>query len=82
VQSLVPARDGLLSPEFSSIEEYLGHNTQQYYAVLRQVQPAPTSPSPSATPGRGCAYASPPTSSRRTGGLNRSRRLLDAGLVT
>jgi len=38
VQSLVLARDGLLSPEFSSIEEYLGHNTQQYYAVLRQVQ--------------------------------------------
>ena len=38
VQSLVLARDGLLSPEFSSIEEYLGHNTQQYYALLRQVQ--------------------------------------------
>jgi len=38
VQSLVLARDGLLSPEFSSIEGYLGHNTQQYYAVLRQVQ--------------------------------------------
>jgi Fic family protein len=37
-QSLVLARDGLLSPEFSSIDEYLGHNTQQYYAVLRQVQ--------------------------------------------
>ena len=38
VQSLVLARDGLLSPEFSSIEEYLGQNTQQYYAVLPQVQ--------------------------------------------
>jgi Fic family protein len=38
VQSLVLARDGLLSPEFTSIEEYLGHNTQQYYSVLRQVQ--------------------------------------------
>jgi Fic family protein len=38
VQSLVLARDGLLSPEFSSIEQYLGHNTQQYYALLRQVQ--------------------------------------------
>lgn len=38
VQSLVLARDGLLSPEFSSIEEYLGHNTQQYHAALRRVQ--------------------------------------------
>jgi hypothetical protein len=38
VQSLVLAREGLLSPEFSSIEEHLGHHTQQYYRVLRQVQ--------------------------------------------
>lgn len=37
-QSLVLARDGLLSPEFSSIEEYLGRNTRQYYAVLQDVQ--------------------------------------------
>jgi Fic family protein len=37
-QSLVLAREGLLSPEFSSIEEYLGHHTQEYYAVLQQVQ--------------------------------------------
>jgi Fic family protein len=38
VQSLVLARDGLLSPEFSSIEEYLAANTTEYYAVLERVQ--------------------------------------------
>ncbi|MGC1851681.1 MAG: Fic family protein [Solirubrobacterales bacterium] len=38
VQSLVLAREGLLSPEFSSIEEYLSRNTPAYYAVLRETQ--------------------------------------------
>jgi Fic family protein len=38
VQSLVLARGGLLAPEFVSIEEYLGRNTEAYYAVLRKVQ--------------------------------------------
>lgn len=38
VQSLVLARDGRLAPEFGSIEEYLGRNTQAYYDVLRKVQ--------------------------------------------
>ncbi|HEX6687511.1 MAG TPA: Fic family protein [Solirubrobacterales bacterium] len=38
VQSLVLARDGILSPEFSSIEEYLGKNTPAYYAALRDTQ--------------------------------------------
>jgi Fic family protein len=50
VQSLVLARDGLLSPEFSSIEEYLGHHTQQYYAVLRQVQAGSYQPERDAAP--------------------------------
>lgn len=50
VQSLVLARDGLLSPEFSSIEEYLGHNTQQYYAALREVQAGSYQPERDATP--------------------------------
>lgn len=36
-QSLVLARDGLLSPVFMSVEEYLGHNTEDYYAVLAKV---------------------------------------------
>jgi Fic family protein len=38
VQSLVLAREGLISPEFSSIEEYLGRNTAAYYAALKQAQ--------------------------------------------
>jgi Fic family protein len=38
VQSLVLARDGLVSPEFASIEEYLASHTPEYYDVLEQVQ--------------------------------------------
>lgn len=38
VQSLILAREGLMSAEFSSIEEYLGENTPAYYAALREVQ--------------------------------------------
>ncbi|HEX3736274.1 MAG TPA: Fic family protein [Solirubrobacterales bacterium] len=38
VQSLVLARAGLTSPEFFSIEEYLGSHTQDYYAALREAQ--------------------------------------------
>lgn len=38
VQSLVLAREGLASPEFFSIEDYLGAHTQEYYAALRQAQ--------------------------------------------
>jgi len=38
LQSLVLAREGLLSPEFASIEEYLGAHTSEYYAVLQRVQ--------------------------------------------
>jgi Fic family protein len=38
LQSLVLARDGLVSPEFASIEEYLGEHTPAYYAALREVQ--------------------------------------------
>jgi hypothetical protein len=38
VQSLVLAREGLLGPEFSSIEEYLGHHTADYYTALQQAQ--------------------------------------------
>jgi Fic family protein len=37
LQSLVLARDGVLSPVFMSIEEYLGRNTQRYYDVLAAV---------------------------------------------
>lgn len=38
VQSLVLAREGLLSAEFSSIEENLSDNTPAYYAALRDTQ--------------------------------------------
>jgi len=37
LQTLVLAREGILSSEFSSIEEYLGRNTQAYYDVLAEV---------------------------------------------
>lgn len=38
VQSLVLAREGLLAPEFGSIEEYLGQDTAAYYDALMKVQ--------------------------------------------
>lgn len=37
LQTLVLTREGILVPEFSSIEEYLGANTQAYYGVLAEV---------------------------------------------
>jgi Fic family protein len=37
LQTLVMARNGVLSPVFCSIEEWLGRNTDAYYAVLGEV---------------------------------------------
>jgi len=37
LQTLVLARDRILEPQFSSIEEYLGANTDSYYRILAQV---------------------------------------------
>jgi Fic family protein len=37
LQSLVLTSDGIISPVFSSIEEYLGRNTTAYYAALAEV---------------------------------------------
>ncbi|MEO5705132.1 MAG: Fic family protein [Candidatus Limnocylindrales bacterium] len=37
LQTLVLARGGILDGVFSSIEEYLGENTEAYYAVLAEV---------------------------------------------
>ncbi|MFI0448516.1 Fic family protein [Actinomadura sp. 6N118] len=37
LQSLILARERVLSPVFMSVEEYLGRNTPAYYAVLAQV---------------------------------------------
>lgn len=44
LQSFVLASDGIISPEFSSIEEYLGRNTQAYYDVLTAVAQGNWSP--------------------------------------
>jgi Fic family protein len=37
LQTLVLTRDGIVSPEFCSIEEWLGRNTERYYAILGEV---------------------------------------------
>ena len=37
LQTLVLGREGILEPEFCSIEEYLGRNTQAYYDILAAV---------------------------------------------
>lgn len=50
VQSLVLARGGLGSPEFFSIEEYLGSHTREYYAALRETQGGSYQPQRDATP--------------------------------
>jgi Fic family protein len=40
VQSLVLARDGIVSPEFASIDEHLSTHTSEYYEALRRLQGA------------------------------------------
>lgn len=37
LQTFVLAREGILDPRFSSIEEYVGRNSSDYYAVLAEV---------------------------------------------
>jgi Fic family protein len=37
LQTLMLAREGIIHPLFSSIEEWLGKNTDEYYAVLAEV---------------------------------------------
>ena len=37
LQTLVLAKDGISSPVFTSIEEWLGRNTEAYYAILAEV---------------------------------------------
>lgn len=49
-QSLVLARDGVLSPELGSIEEYLARDTMRYYDALREVQGGTYKPERSAEP--------------------------------
>lgn len=50
LQSLVLAREGILAPEFCSIEEYLGRFTQDYYRVLAEVGGGHWQPERIATP--------------------------------
>jgi Fic family protein len=37
LQTLVLAKERIVAPVFSSIEEYIGRNTKEYYAVLNEV---------------------------------------------
>lgn len=50
IHSFVLARDGVLAPEFMSIEEYLGNNTADYYAALTEVAAGSWSPERTARP--------------------------------
>ena len=50
LQTLILAREGIVSPEFSSIEEYLGRNTEAYYAILSEVAQGRWAPQNSARP--------------------------------
>ena len=50
LQTLVLAREKILSPEFNSIEEHLGRNTQAYYEVLAEVGAGSWQPTRDARP--------------------------------
>jgi len=50
LQTLVLARAGVLDPTFCSIEEYLGRNTDTYYAVLAEVAGGSFQPARDARP--------------------------------
>lgn len=50
LQTLVLAREQILAPEFSSIEEYLGRNTDAYYDVLAAVGQGTWNPGNDALP--------------------------------
>jgi Fic family protein len=82
LQSLVLARTGVLAPPFSSIEEYLGHNTRAYYDVLAEVGGGSWHPERDARPWvRFCLtahYQQTGTLLRRTRELGRLWELLEA----
>jgi Fic family protein len=50
LQTLVLARDRVLAPIFSSIEEFLGHNTRAYYEILTEVGAGSWNPDRDARP--------------------------------
>jgi Fic family protein len=50
LQTLVLAREQIMAPVFSSVEEYLGRNTERYYEVLGEVGQGHWSPQRDARP--------------------------------
>lgn len=50
LQTLVMSRNGVSSPTFCSIEEWLGRNTPAYYAILKEVGQGSWNPRNSALP--------------------------------
>lgn len=50
LQTLILARDSIVAPEFSSVEEFLGRNTPDYYAILSSVGAGSWNPRNDATP--------------------------------
>ncbi|HYQ79159.1 MAG TPA: Fic family protein [Solirubrobacterales bacterium] len=50
LQTLILARDRVIAPVFSSIEEFLGRNTQAYYDVLEEVAAGAWNPERNARP--------------------------------
>ena len=50
LQTMVLSAEGIVSPVFSSVEEYLGRNTADYYAVLSEVGQGSWQPRNSARP--------------------------------
>jgi len=50
LQTLVISRNGVISPEFSSIEEWLGRNSEAYYKILADVGEGSWRPEKSALP--------------------------------
>ena len=50
LQTLILAREGMIHPMFSSIEEWLGRNTEDYYKVLAEVGEGKWSPQNDALP--------------------------------
>ena len=50
LQTLILARDRVVAPVFSSIEEFLGRNTDAYYAILKEVGAGSWNPNRDARP--------------------------------
>lgn len=72
-QSLVLAREGLLTPEFASIEEYLASHTPDYYRVLQRVQGGRYQPERDATAWIGfCVEAHLAQAHRRLGQIQQA----------